>query len=43
MLYSLINERCDEFLRSHYYSDSKDLSDDDNDEDSEDEGYQMEN
>ena len=45
MFYSLVNERCDDFLRSHYYSDSEDLSDDDDDddEDSKDEGSKMEN
>ena len=41
MLYSLVNERCDEFLRSHYYSDSEDLSEDD--DDSKDEGSLTEN
>ena len=41
MFYFLINERCDEFLGSHYYFDSEDLSE--NDEDSKDEGSLTEN
>ena len=48
MFYFLINERCDEFLRSHYCFDSEDLNEDDedlseDDEDSEDEDSQTEN